>query len=82
VSNVNSFAVEAISLFRSIVENCRVTGVEWMLVPSPAVIDLLRDADYDAMIPVARSVHEALHDFADGIDARRQLLLPLVRKSA
>jgi anti-anti-sigma factor len=82
MSNVNSFAAEGASFFRIIAEDCRAAGVEWMLVPSPAVADLLRDVDYDAMFPVARSVHEALHDFADVIARRRQLLLPLVRKTA
>jgi anti-anti-sigma regulatory factor len=82
MSNVNSFAVEGVSLVRIIAEDCRTAGVEWILVPSPAVADVLCDADNDALFPVARSVHEALHDFADVIDRRRQLLLPLVRKTA
>jgi anti-anti-sigma factor len=82
MSNVNSFAAEGISLLRDIAEECRAAGVEWMLVPSPAIIDRLRDADYDALFAVSRSVHEALHDFADVIDRRRQVLLPLVRKTA
>src|ERR1700757_1662842 len=67
MSNMNSFAAEGLSLFRIIAEECPAAGVEWILVPGPAVTDRLRDADYDAVIPVARSVHEALHDFADVI---------------
>ena len=82
MSNVNSCAAEGVSLLISIAEDCRAAQVEWMLVPSTATADLLCQSGYDAMFPVARSVHEALHDFADGIDRRRQLLLPLVRKTA
>ncbi|MEQ0601377.1 STAS domain-containing protein, partial [Mycobacterium tuberculosis] len=29
-----------------------------------------------------RSVHKALHDLADAIDRRRQLVLPLISRSA
>jgi hypothetical protein len=36
----------------------------------------------DIVFPITRSVPEALHDFADVIDSRRQMLLPLVRKTA
>ena len=81
-SNVNSCAAEGISLLNVIAEDCGAAGVEWVLVPGAAIADVLRDTGYDAMIPVARSVHEALHDFADVIDRRRQLLLPLVRTTA
>jgi anti-anti-sigma factor len=82
MSNVNSCVAEAVSLLNCINEDCRAAGVEWTLVPGTAIADLLRYAGYDAMFPVARSVHEALRDFADVIDRRRQLLLPLVRKPA
>ena len=82
MSNVNSCAVEGVSLLNIIAEECRAAGLEWMLVPGTAVADLLRDSGSDAMFPVARSVHQALHDFADVIDRRRQLLLPLVRTTA
>ena len=82
MSGVNSFAAEGISLFGVIADECRTAGVQWTLVASPAVADLLRDSDYEAMFPIARSVSEALHHFADAIDRRRQVLLPLVRKTA
>jgi hypothetical protein len=60
--------------------------VEWTLIASPAVTEVL-DADRDqdengATFPVARSVHEALHNLADAIVSRRQLVLPLIKKSA
>ena len=82
VSNVNSCAAEGVSLLNIIAEECRAAGVEWMLVPGTVIADALRDSGCDAMFPVAHSVHEALHHFADVIDRRRQLLLPLVRTTA
>jgi len=82
MSNVNSFAAEGVSLLISVAEDCRAAEVEWVLVPGTATADLLCDTGYDATFPVARSVHEALRDFTDVIDRRRQLLLPLVRKTA
>lgn len=63
-------------------EGCRTAGVEWALVPSPAVTRVLPVGDDDATLPVAASVHEALHYFADDISARRRLLLPLLGKTA
>jgi hypothetical protein len=62
-------------------EDCRADGVEWTLVASPAVIELLGDGD-DAVFPIARSVHTALRNLADAIVSRRQLVLPLIRKTA
>ncbi|MBV8965294.1 MAG: STAS domain-containing protein [Mycobacteriaceae bacterium] len=80
LSNVNHCALEALSLPWVISEDCSAAGVEWILVPSAAICELL--CANEAAFPVARSVQEALHDFADMIDTRRQLLLPLVRKTA
>jgi hypothetical protein len=54
------------------------------LVASPAVIEFVGDGrDQDqGLFPVTRSVHEALRNLADAIVNRRQLVLPLVRKTA
>jgi hypothetical protein len=38
--------------------------------------------DDDAVFPIARSVHTALRNLADAIVSRRQLVLPLIRKTA
>jgi hypothetical protein len=38
--------------------------------------------DNGAMFPIARSVHDALHNLADAIVSRRQMVLPLIKKSA
>jgi anti-anti-sigma factor len=90
MSDVSHFAGAGISLLYSLDEACCAAGVEWTLVPSPAVIELLGDGcDEDgaqdengAMFPMTRSVHEALRNLADAIVSRRQLVLPLVRKMA
>ena len=86
LSDMRQFAVAGISLLYAIDEDCRSAGVEWTLIASPAVTEVL-DAGCDqdengAMFPVARSVHEALHNLADAIVSRRQLVLPLIKKSA
>jgi anti-anti-sigma factor len=81
MSDVSHFAPAGISLLHMLDEDCRVAGVEWTLVASPAVIELLGDGD-DAMFPIKRSVHAALRNLADAIVNRRQLVLPLIRKTA
>jgi anti-anti-sigma factor len=77
MSGVTHFAPAGISLMHGLDEDCRTAGVEWTLVANPAVIDLLDD-----MFPIAGSVHAALRNLADAIVSRRQLVLPLIRKSA
>ena len=81
MSDVTHFAPAGISLLHMLDEDCRADGVEWTLVASPAVIELLGDGD-DAVFPIARSVHTALRNLADAIVSRRQLVLPLIRKTA
>ena len=85
MSDVSHFAPAGISLLHMLDEDCRAAGVEWTLVASPAVIELLgdgRDEDGAAMFPIARSLHAALRNLADAIVSRRQLVLPLIRKTA
>ena len=84
MSDIRQFAVSGISLLYAIDEDCRAAGVEWTLIASPAVTEVL-GADQDengATFPIAPSVHEALHNLADAIVSRRQLVLPLIKKSA
>ncbi len=73
---VHSGAV-GFSLLSAFDEDCHEAGVEWTVVPSPAAPELLGD-----MFPVTGSVRAALHDLADAIDSRRQLVLPLIKKTA
>jgi anti-anti-sigma factor len=82
LSGVSHFAPAGISLLYAVDEDCRAASVEWTLVPSPAVIELLGEGseEYDdgAIFPIARSVHEALRSLADAIASRRQLVLSLI----
>lgn len=82
ISDVSHFAGAGISLLYSLDEACCAAGVQWTLVPSPVVIELLGDGcDEDgaeAMFAMTRSVHEALRNLADAIVSRRQLVLPLI----
>jgi anti-anti-sigma factor len=89
MSGVSHFAAAGISLLHMLDEDCRAAGVEWTLVPSPAVMELLGDG-YDgdgaqdengAMFPITRSVHAALRNLADAIVSRRQLVLGLIEKT-
>jgi len=82
LSGVTSFAAAGIWLLCVLDGDCRAAGVEWTLIEGPAVIELLRHFDEDAMFPTATSVEQALHALADGNDQRRQALLPLFQKSA
>lgn len=82
LSGVASFAAAGIWLLCVLDGDCRAAGVDWTLIESPAVSELLGDFDEDAMFPTARSVDQALHALADGNDQRRQMLLPLFQKSA
>lgn len=77
LSEVTRFAAAGIPLLSTFEDECRAAGIEWMLVPSPAVAALLGDE-----FPVTGSVQEALRNLADAIVSRRQLVLPLVKKTA
>ena len=81
LSGVDHLAPQCIPFLHRVDEDCGAAGVEWALVASIAVTRALRIAD-DTMFPVAVSLHEALHHFADDISARRRLLLPLLSKTA
>ena len=80
MSDVSRVSGAGIWLVHRFDEECCLAGVEWTLIASPAIIELLGDAA--PMFPLARSVHEALHSLADAIVSRRQRVLPLIRKTA
>ncbi|OBJ83935.1 sulfate transporter [Mycobacterium gordonae] len=84
LSAVTHFSSAGVGLFCVLDEECRAAGVEWMIVANPVVNALLGDSSDPAetLFPVTRSVHEALRYLAEGINWRRQLVLPLVKKSA
>jgi anti-anti-sigma factor len=84
MSDVNHFAAAGISLLSRFDDECRTVGVEWTLVAGPAVLEVLGEGcDQDEeMFPITRSVHEALRNLANAIVSRRQLVLPLIKKTA
>lgn len=82
LSGVECLAAQGIRFLYRIDNDCRAAGLEWALIASQAVIRVLRITDEQASFPVAGSVHEALHYFADATSARRRLLLPLLTKTA
>ncbi len=79
---VDYFASEAVAFLHGIETVCRASGMEWALVPGTVVGRVLHIVDEEASFPAVASVHEALHNFADSITARRSLLLPLLKKTA
>lgn len=82
LSDVKAIDAEGISLFHAIADGCLAAGVDWAVVASLPVRALLRSFDRDITVPLERTVAAALHHYAEAIDTRRELLLPLVRKSA
>lgn len=81
LSDVHHFSSAAIALFCAFDEECRAAGVEWTIVANPVISALLGDPE-EAAFPSCHSVHSALRNLADAIAWRRQLVLPLVKKSA
>ncbi|OBK10698.1 sulfate transporter [Mycobacterium asiaticum] len=81
LSAVTHFSSAGIGLLCVLDEECRGADVAWMIVVSPVVSTLLGEPD-EAAFPVTTSVHEALRNLADAVAWRRQLVLPLVKKSA
>ncbi|WP_436405267.1 STAS domain-containing protein [Mycobacterium asiaticum] len=81
LSAVTHFSSAGIGLLCALDEECRAAGVEWMLVGNPVISALLGEPD-EAEFPLTTSLHEALRNLADAIAWRRQLVLPLVKKSA
>lgn len=81
---VTAFSSPAMALLRAVDEACGVTAVQWCLVTSEPVSNVLRAfagyADY-ADYTTASSVPEALSYFRDAMNERRRLL-PVLHKTA
>jgi anti-anti-sigma regulatory factor len=82
LSGVTSFAPTSLSLLDVLDEECLAAGVDWTLVAGDAVAGLFGHDDDETVVPIARSVREALHNYADVIATRRRLMLPLIKKTA
>jgi anti-anti-sigma regulatory factor len=80
LSTVNSFSAHCVSLLSAVDESCFHNSVEWSLIASAPVLRAVHTSG--ASFPVADSVPEALHRFADSIDERRRLLPLLTKKTA
>jgi anti-anti-sigma regulatory factor len=80
LSAVSSFTPHCISLLSAIDEKSFNSGVEWSLIASEPVAELVRTSGIS--FPSADSVADALHQFATSIDERRRLLPILTKKSA
>lgn len=82
LSNLDSFATQALRLIYRVDAACTAAGLEWSVIPSQAVNTALLVAHQESSFPVFVSAHEALHYFADATSARRAMLLPLLTKTA
>jgi anti-anti-sigma regulatory factor len=82
LSNLDSFAAQAVRLIYRIEAVCTAAGLEWSVIPSQAVNTALLVTHEESSFPVFVSLHEALHYFADATSARRRMLLPLLTKTA
>ena len=69
-------------LIQVVDDACRTAGVDWALVASDYVVDLLDLDDDEVSCSGARSVPEALRSFADASNARHRALLPLLGRTA
>lgn len=83
LSGVTHFSTAGYTLLCMLDEECYVAGVQWTLVASGAVSEVLGDGcDDQTAFPTARSTHEALRGLAEAITNRRELVLPLIKKTA
>ncbi|HTD79276.1 MAG TPA: STAS domain-containing protein [Chloroflexota bacterium] len=83
LSELSHFAAAGISLLHRVDDECRAASVEWTLVASPAVMELVGGSgEYETVFAFTRSTREALRNLADAIVSRRQLVLPLIKKTA
>ena len=81
LGEVDVFADSSIALLYAVDDACYDAGVEWAVVASPAVLDVMSHYGDPAAFHTVESVPEALHRFADATAARRRLL-PILTKSA
>lgn len=82
LGGLESVDTESRALIHVVDDACRAAGVDWVLVASDEVIDVLGLDDDEVNCSGAYSVPEALRSFADANSARRRALLPLLGKIA
>jgi anti-anti-sigma regulatory factor len=81
LSEIDAVSDSVIGLLYAIDDAAYMEGVEWAVVASPAVLDLLSHYGDPADFHTVDSVPDALHHFADATAARRRLL-PILSKTA
>jgi anti-anti-sigma regulatory factor len=81
LSDVAVCSDSAVALMYAIDDASYAAGVEWAVVASPAVLQVLSHYGDPADFHTVDSVPDALHHFADATAARRRLL-PILTKSA
>jgi anti-anti-sigma regulatory factor len=80
LSGVSSFTGHGLSMLSAVDESCFHSGVEWSLITSGSVLRATQTSGLN--FPVADSIPDALHHFADSIDERRRLLPLLTKQTA
>lgn len=69
LSGVTSFTAQGLPLLSAVDERCFCNDVEWSLISSEPVVHETSGLNF----PVADTVPDALHHYADSIDERRHL---------
>lgn len=80
LGHVESFATHAVSLLSAIDERCYHRDVEWALIAGEPVRRALQNCTMT--FPLADSVPDAMHEFAERLEERRRLLPLLTKKTA
>lgn len=79
LSQLDFLAAQGIDCLRDVDDACGRNSIAWALVPSHAVLRLLRICEQDTRLPVVSSIDEAVQRFSASV--RPQALLQLVTKS-
>jgi anti-anti-sigma regulatory factor len=79
MSGVDTCGAQTLPFLRTVDEQCRTVGVEWVLIPSSAVTRRLRPENEE--FAIAACVPDAIEHFADDLESRRRLL-PLLARTA
>lgn len=80
LSGVKSYSMHSVSLLSAVDEACFHSDVEWSLISSDPVARAIQASG--VIFPIAETVPDALHHFADSIEERRRLLPLLTKKTA
>ena len=82
LAGLDNFSAQGLRLLYRTDDACGTAALEWAVIPSQAVTQVLLIADEESSFFTASSVHEALRFFADANTTRRRLLIPLLTKTA